>query len=211
MTYKLNDLKEMIPIHLNGRLSKSKNRLLERGMRKYPALKDEMMEYSKIKASYKDIEEESPLHSDILYKEIVKNISSLKGQNGFLEKESYMERLWIFLKDLFVLPQVSWTVVGVQVLIILALLFSSPVKKGYNTLSSGDGMIGEGIKMNIVFKADAQEYEIRRLLGDVGAGMVAGPTPEGLYILRIRGNRDIAVVTADLKNSGIVEFVGRAF
>lgn len=202
-------LKEMIPMYLNGRLSASEKEELEKAMVTNPELKHELMEFSEIIGTYQDIEEEISPPSDMLYAKILQNIRSNRKKQS-RKKEGYRIQVWEFLKTLFSSPKVSWTVVAVQLMIILALIVFTPGEKVFRTLTSEYPVQGEGIRINVLFEEDAKEREVRDLLSKAKANIVNGPTPNGLYIVEIKNNRDIDMVIQNLKSSDIVLFAEKA-
>lgn len=205
MTFRSKALKEMIPMYLNGRLSELEKEELEKDLIKYPELKHELMEFSEIREIYKDIEEEMPPPSDILYGKIVRNIRSGNQEISF-KKEGWKTHVGAVLKTIFFSPKVSWAVVAVQLAIILVLVVFAPGEKIFRTLTSESPVEREGIRINVVFKEDAKEREVRDIITKAKATIVSGPTYDGLYVLEIINNREIDSVLHNLKSSDIVRF-----
>ncbi len=210
MTYKHDELRELIPLYLNGRLSEKERQEFEDAVNSYPELKRELMEFTEIKDSYKDIEYEIPQPSDTIYKRIVSNVKSGTEVSAF-KRKGYLEQIQGFLKGLFLSPRVSWGVVAVQVVIILFMLVRLPEGDKFRTLTSEYALKGEEIRINVVFEEDAREREIREVLNKIGAFLIGGPSAEGLYIIQIKDNQDIEVALKVLRNSKFVRFVERAF
>ena len=89
---------------------------------------------------------------------------------------------------------VRWTLAGqTAVIVVLAaaivLQFSVAPSLVYRTLSDpGAGLERGRTHIQVIFADDMTEREVRTLLNDVGAGIVAGPTPMGVYTLAIAGD-----------------------
>lgn len=205
MTYKPDEIRELIPLYLNKRLSEKERQEFEDVINKYPELKKELKEFLEIRDLYKDLEDEIPQPSDTIYKRIMDNIRP-ETKTSVIKKKVYLE----VLKALFSSPRVSWAVVAVQVIIILFLLIRLPEGDKLKTLTSEYIMQGEGVKINIVFDEDAKEKEIREILNRTGATVIGGPSEEGLYIIQIK-DQDIETKLTVLRNTRIVRFVERSY
>jgi len=205
VTYKPDEIRELIPLYLNKRLSEKERQEFEDVINKYPELKKELKEFLEIRDLYKDLEDEIPQPSDTIYKRIMDNIRP-ETKTSVIKKKVYLE----VLKALFSSPRVSWAVVAVQVIIILFLLIRLPEGDKLKTLTSEYIMQGEGVKINIVFDEDAKEKEIREILNRTGATVIGGPSEEGLYIIQIK-DQDIETKLTVLRNTRIVRFVERSY
>ena len=151
-------LKELIPPYLQGRLSDAEKQEFEDALKKYPDLNCELMEFKEIKEIYKELDKEIPsIDTAIVFERIKKNI---KKPKSIIEKESFIEKL----KKLFRSYRLAWGIVAVQLMIILLLVKIIPQEYKYKTLSSGIPQHTSVIKMNIVFKEDAKEKDIREIL-----------------------------------------------
>ncbi|MGQ0591797.1 MAG: zf-HC2 domain-containing protein [Gammaproteobacteria bacterium] len=74
---------------------------------------------------------------------------------------------------------------AVLVLVLGAALFVR--QEPYGTLSSPEPLKAEGPRVQVVFAEDLTERELRVLLRELGAEIVRGPTPAGVYTLRLSG------------------------
>jgi len=211
MTYSLEELKELIPLYLNQRLSEKERRAFEDGLNQYPGLKVELKEFSEIQKIYKEIEKDVAMPSDTLYQRVLKNIQPQIKFSLVPAKKSYLGQIQDFLKWVFHSPRLSWGIVVVQLAIILLLLIALPKEGPFRTLTSRTPLPAEGIKINVIFDKESKEKEIMDLLIRVGAIIIRGPSPEGLYIIEIERKQDIKRVIEDLKETRIVKFAEMAY
>jgi hypothetical protein len=58
---------------------------------------------------------------------------------------------------------------------------------------------------------ESKEREIRAVLQKAGATIVAGPSPEGLYTIKIEKKQDVEKVLKFLRETKIVRFAERAY
>jgi len=200
MTYKPDELRELIPPYLNGTLSQDKRQKFEEALNKYPELKRELMEFSEIKNLYKEIEEDIPPPSDLLYKRILSNIKYEAETVSASRKKGF-----------FSSPRLSWGIVAVQLVIILLLVITTLKEDRFRTLTSEYISRGEGIRINVVFDKESREKEIREILNSIGASIISGPSPEGLYTIELKDKRDTESVLKILRSSRIVRFAERAY
>jgi len=211
MNYTPENLKEMIPLYINGRLSESEKKDFEKAIRKYPELTRELMEFAEIKGGYNDLKREAPTSSNELYERILNNIRQNEKEVRLqVVKPVLLDKIWWMLKRAFSSPQLSWSVVAVQLLVIVSLLIFYPTDNGFRTLS--ENHIGEDSGMiNVVFKEDAKEKDMRTLIQEVNGSIVGGPTPDGLYIIKIKNVNEIEIVLTNLKSSNIVRLAVKRY
>ena len=203
MTYKTEDLKGMIPLYLRGKLSGPEKAEVGKAIQKHPDLKREVEEFSGIQEAYQGIVKEAPSPPDLLYSKILNNINrseeTLYSRAGF----------WEFLRSLFSSPRAAWAVAGAQVVIIVIMAVFVFQDKGFQTLTVNPDQ-GEGIMINVVFKGDAREKEIRDLMIKAGTKIIGGPTLDGLYVLEVKDNQVAENSLEILAGSKIVRFSEQA-
>jgi hypothetical protein len=205
MPYDIDELREKIPLYLKGGLTQSEKREFEEAIQKFPGLKDEIEEFTEFHEVYREIEKEIPPPSLNLYERISDNIRAEKKTEAAPEKR-FAGKFQDLLKGFFWSPRVSWAVVSVQIVLIIILLFSLPRDDKYETLTSKT----EGIRVNVVFKENTVEKEMRALIHKIGGSIVSGPSSTGLYVIEIK-NRDIQIVIATLRDSNIVGFAEKSY
>ncbi len=120
------------------------------------------------------------------------------------------ERIKKFLKDFLTSPVFSWALVVVELIVIFALIIYLPREGRYRTLTAEHQLKG-GVKINIVFDQESKEKEIREVLNKIGADIVSGPTPEGLYKIELKKGEDVESALQYLKKCRIVTFAEKAY
>jgi hypothetical protein len=95
--------------------------------------------------------------------------------------------------------------------IILLLLVNLFRGSGYVTLTSEDILKKEGTGIHVVFNMESKEREIRAVLQKAGATIVAGPSPEGLYTIKVEKKQNVEEVLKFLRETKIVRFAERAY
>jgi anti-sigma factor RsiW len=206
MSYSPDEWRDLIPLYLNGRLSERERKEFEDCLHQYPELKRELREFSEIREVYKEIEQEIPIPSPFLYQRILRRLESeTVGSLTFLVK------IKEFLRNSFSSPRVSWGIAAVQFAIILLLLVNLFKGDQLITLTSEDVLKKEGTGIHVVFDVESKEKEIREILQKVGATIVRGPSPEGLYTIKIEKKGDLEEVLKFLRETKIVRFAEKAY
>jgi hypothetical protein len=206
MSYSPDEWRELIPLYLNGGLSEREKKEFEDCLHQYPELKRELREFSEIKDVYKGIEKEVSIPSHFLYQRILRKVES--ETVGSL---TFWVKIKNFFRNSFSSPRVSWGVAAVQFAIILLLLLNLFRGDGYVTLTSEEILRKEGTGIHVVFGMESKEREIREVLQKAGATIVAGPSPEGLYTIKVEKKQDVEEVLKLLRETKIVRFAERAY
>jgi anti-sigma factor RsiW len=214
MIYDADALKEMIPLYLNGQLTEQEKDAFEEDLAKYPELAAEVAEFKEIKESYRDLEAETPFpHQDRLFSQIMAQIDrkeTATAKEKAVPRDAspdLREKLVDFFHRTFVSPKIAWSVVAVQVVLLVTLLVVMPGRSTFQTLSApGNGTDGQ-LTLNVVFDEKAVEKEIRALMVKTGATIVGGPSANGLYIVVIPRDQPLEEISGILLRSGIVSFV----
>lgn len=187
MKYDAAALKEMIPLYINGRLSDGERAAFETALESDAALRQELSEFEEIAALYPGIEEEIPFpSSDRVFSRIMDNIDAHEKKAASPDGPWVLfEKLADFIRTTFFSPRVAWAVAAVQLVLLVTLVGTMPDRQEFETLSSGGATTETVLKINIVFEEDAMERDIRALLNQLDAGIVAGPMANGLYVIEI--------------------------
>jgi anti-sigma factor RsiW len=207
MKYSPDELREMVPLYLNGRLSADALAAFEDALEQDAALKQEVGEFEEIAALYPDIEESVAFPSDErVFARIMDNIDAEEKATAPDERSSLVEKMTEFFRTTFFSPRVAWAVAGVQLVLLVTLVGTLPDKETYQTLSSGQSTAAAAQRLNVVFREEAMEKDIRALLRTIDAGIVAGPLANGLYVIEVRtADRSAEDAAQLLLNSRLVQ------
>ncbi|MFQ5559582.1 MAG: hypothetical protein ACE5FU_03215 [Nitrospinota bacterium] len=205
-------LKELIPLYLNGALTKEEKKEFEDSLKGSVSLQQELSEFKEIKEFYSDIEEEIPQPPPEVFDRVLRNIEGEGQRQAEKQFNSSLQPVFEFFEGLFKGPAFSWGVAGVQFAIILFLVSGAPEEKKYETLSSGQVTMTDKVTLKVVFNESARESEIRKLVLSLDGQLVSGPSSVGSYTLAISSKGpDVEKILATLKNSPIVIFAGKSF
>jgi len=210
MTYNFDQLRDLIPQYVNGSLSGKERQRFDKGIEKFPALRQELAEFSEIKSVYDEMKDDIPQPSDRIFRSVMNRIKADEKVVSISGNREIIERLRRFFGGIFISPRISWGVVAVQLAVILMLVISFPKDNRYTTLTSGQVHREDRIRINIVFNEEATEKEIRKILNGAEAMIVNGPTQEGLYTLEAKKDRDIDQLLKDLNKNKTVIFIEKA-
>jgi hypothetical protein len=203
--------KSLVPLYVNGRLPEGERRDFEKALVREPGLNQELKDYEAIRRGYCLLEDHVPAPPSGLYNRIRERIMTEGAPAFSAERTERGTGLLDFFRGLFAAPRLAWAVAGVQLIIIVALLTVYPRTGKYETLSGGSPAAVAGTRINVIFKTDSREREIRELLGRVGGTIVNGPSAEGLYTVTVRDAHNMEGVLEQLKNSGVVRFAEKAY
>jgi hypothetical protein len=203
--------KSLVPLYVNGRLPETERQDFEKALVREPGLNQELKDYEAIRRGYCLLEDHAPSPSPYLYNRIRERIMTEGGPAFSTDQRERETGLLDFFRGLFVAPRLAWAVAGVQLVIIVGLLTFYPRTGKYETLSGGSPATVVGPRINVIFKTDSREREIRELLGRVGGTIVNGPSAEGLYAVTVRDPQNLEGALQQLKSSTAVRFAERAY
>jgi hypothetical protein len=188
----------MIPLYVRGILSDSEGKEFQMALSECPDLKEEIERWKKINNAYQTIERTLPQPSDRVYSRITERITE-KSRFSLLQRVIPSQR-------------VSLALVAAQLLIIIALgVYVMNLKNEYRTLTAPSMTEGRLLRINIVFKENATEAEIRNLLLQMNARIVEGPCSSGLYIIGINSQEKFDDALNTLSKNKIVVMAERAY
>jgi anti-sigma factor RsiW len=218
MIYDADTLKEMIPLYVNGQLTEQEKKAFTQGLAEHPELAAEVAEFKAIEESYRDLEAETPFpNQDRLFSKIISQIDREETATGKQKagardaSPGLREKLVDFFHTTFISPKVAWSVVAVQIVLLVTLLVAMPGRSTFQTLTAPGHGIDERLTLNVVFDETAVEKEIRALLVKTGATIVGGPSANGLYIVAIPRDQSPEEISGILLRSGIVSFVEQRY
>ncbi|NDY42408.1 hypothetical protein G3N55_06075 [Dissulfurirhabdus thermomarina] len=201
MTSERERLRGLLPLYLNGSLPEGDRAAVEAALERDPGLQAELQECREIAAAFEEMERCVPCPSEAVYGRI------LQGVRETVPGPSPSWRRWTApLRDL----RLAWGLAAVQAAAILLLLVAPP-GSGLRTLTAPRPTAERAVAVNVVFRPDAREQDIRALLVRVGATIVDGPSPEGLYVIRVPPGARPEALLERLRRSGVVRFARQAY
>lgn len=214
---KSNILRELIPLYINGALSGKHKIAFEKSLKNDPNLKQEYMEFYEIEAYFDQLDTASRQHLDRLYSTIKNSLDDLNElPDAEIDAENAPTIKVDFLKHLFSSPRIGWGVAMAQfVILVMVLVFggsdnSTSIEP--NITAAQILQQSKGKQLNLIFKDEATHLQIRKLLLQLEAVTVAGPTEIGLYTIEIDGNEQQAQdVLNKLRMSDIVLLADPAY
>lgn len=210
MTYNLDELKGMIPIYLNGRLTDSETEAFKAGLRRHPELEAELKDFAEIKESYDVIADPPAINSDALFARIQKGIHGETRHAPEPREEGLLAQFHKFFKRIYHMPSLSWSMAGLQFAALLLVFFLVPQQAPFRTYSAPSATDTDKVHLNVVFNEAAKEIEIRTLLQKLEAAIVSGPSAEGLYVLAVEKTADLDELLRELNASPIVRLAQKA-
>lgn len=210
MKYSIEELKAMIPIYLNGSLPEPEVKALEEALRRYPELETELMEFSEIQKSYAGIEDNLSIDSDAVFSRVRDGIRSQSRHADETLSDGPAAQLLRFVKRIYHTPALSWSMAGLQFAALLALFFLVPQQAIFKTYSYTSSTDTDKVHLNVVFREEAKEIEIRTLLQKLDAAIVSGPSAAGLYVLAVDKAADMDALLRQLDASPIVRLAKKS-
>ncbi len=189
------EIRDLLPYYVKGLLSEPERRRVEEALKKDPALREELEEWRALSGAYDLLAAEERPPKDLFLR---------------LRARLHPPRRRIRVFTLRAFPSFKTLVIIFQFLLIVFLGIKAyhPSPLHYTTLSAPVKERGELI--NVLFRPEAREGEIRRLLLSVGARIVDGPYPSGLYVIKVKNPGEVPRVLAVFRKSPLVTLAERA-
>lgn len=209
MEYKKNDISDLIPDYCNNRLDANERADFESLFKEDPELFDECNDFQGFQKLYRQIDPAEPSPSDAIFNQISSRVSA---QQKVERKERVKPRMlvesirnyWLHICEYVTVP---WMLAGAQAVVIVLLLMPATQQNTYSTLSATKETASvEKNTINIVFRPNALESDIRSLLHTIEGSVSSGPSREGRYVISIGNQNELDKVMRTLKQSEIVLF-----
>lgn len=214
MTSNTEQLREKIPLYLNGSLSEQQARIFEQQISKHPELERELAEFSAIDSTYDPIDMPDGQQFDGMFKQIEVKIGEgvtkpEQAQEQVSQKpRTQLQQRWLDkIKDLFLNPFVGWGVALAQFALIAVVIFQTSGQENdirYKSLSSDTSQ--EAATINVVFTEAATLAELNSLMLEHQLEIIAGPGRGKAYQLSLKQNSRLDDVVQQLRQSDIVRF-----
>jgi hypothetical protein len=191
-------LRPLIPLYVKSTLTDTQRKKLETSFNECPELKNEIEEWQEIQCAYKEIEKNLPEPEAYLSARVMQQIRETKSA-GFFER-TFPPGRW------------SFALIAAQLLIIIALgIYTIHLRTTYRTLSAPAITNEQLIKINVVFKGETTETEIRSLLSEINGRILDGPSGSGLYVIGVAPGKNIENVLKRLKEDRIIAFAEKTY
>lgn len=178
---------EMLPWYVNGTLEAESRRWFEAQLAAHPELGAELRWTESLQTRVRESVPEIP--ADLGFDTLMRRVRAERRA----ATPSLRERIGAFLDSFRMTPAFATAaaVIAIQAGVIGALLTQEGgVESEYSTFrSTGDGRIVTGPVLEVAFKADAREREIRQLLVRVGGTLAGGPGQLGNYLVYVPADR----------------------
>jgi len=209
MAIKDNDISELIPDYCNNKLNAKEKADFESLLQEDRQLLDECNDFRGFQKLYRQIDPAESSPSDAIFDQISRTVSVQQkvARRALVHSgppAKSMRSIWQLLRESIAVP---WMLAAAQTVAIVLLLIPAPQQNTFSTLSAmEEATNAEKININVVFRPNASEFDIRNLLHAVQGSVSSGPSREGHYVVTIssRSNLDKAVRT--LKQSEVVLF-----
>lgn len=189
---------DLVPLYVKGLLSDAQTKEFEQSATECPEIRDAIEEWKLIQNTYQSLECSMPEPSSNTYAKIMEKVRESK-------KESWFQRLMPS-------PSFSLAFMAVQLLIIITLgVYLLQSKHEYRTLSAPLVTISAPVKINVVFKENTRETEIRNLLLQIDGKIIDGPYSSGLYVVGVKSDPDVEQTLKTLKGNRIVAIAEKAY
>lgn len=214
MTSNIQQLREMIPLFLNGSLSEQQASDFRRQISNHPELEQELAEFSAIDDTFDHINMPDEQQFDSMFKQIETKISQdaqkQKHSQEQVTQKTYAEpqQSWLNkFKDLFSNPFVGWGVALAQFALIAVVVFQTPTQESdirYQSLSVDTPQ--QTASINVVFTETATLAQLNTLMLELQLEISAGPGRGKAYRLNIKQGSRLDDVVQQLRQSDIVRF-----
>lgn len=209
MAHKDNDKSDLIPDYCNNRLAAKEKADFESRLREDRELLDECNDFQGFQKLYRRIDSAEPSPSEAIFD----RISSKVGAHQRVERKAAVrsgplaESIRSFWQQVRESIAVPWVLAAAQTVAIVLLLIPAPEHNTYSTLSATEVAANAGrIGINVVFRPNAPESDIRSLLHTIQGSIGSGPSREGRYVVSIGNRSDLDRAVRTLKQSEIVVF-----
>lgn len=186
-TYSREQLREMIPLYLNGSLNEQEADDFMAGIEQDEALQNEFDEFVELDASYQRL----PMPDDQGFDRLFERIDGSSRPRSSIHRQNITRfgRILDHLREWFGRPLLSWGVVIAQFAVIAIIVMQPSAKQAvvYHTLSDGEQQTRSGAqrseRINIVFNAQANIAQLNELLDTHQLNIVSGPSRNQVFVV----------------------------
>ncbi len=205
MPFDRQQLSELLLFYETGQLSVKEEQTVAAALRESVELREEYAVIVRLRADYQLLEKASGPPGKDLFSRIERNLQDHPTQAPAASSRSPGWAIGAAVRRLFASPGLAWGVVAAQCAILAILFFTLPGPARVVTLSSSSGQ-QDGAYINLMFRENTSELEIRTLVRSVGGEIVGGPSETGLYLLHIQTEQALPEVLNTLQHAPSVRF-----
>ena len=183
------EIAELLPWYVNGTLDDSETREVEAYLERSPEARAELAELRVLEDAVTTLAEDEPAWKPGLLTDALRRIGVHEREQASATEAQFGARVRRFveriLPGLDVTPRVPRLALAVQLALVLglgsALVLTQLREPDYGTLSGGSASVADRALVQVGFQSDVSEAELRALLRELDAEIVAGPSAQGLY------------------------------
>jgi len=185
---------ELLPWYANSSLGEGERREVAAHLSSCAACAEELGQLRTIQVALKESAEEQPEPSPALLRRALADIDAIERGNAKPSALSARRFGEVFDRIADVLfgwcgpmPALARAMVAAQFALVIALgAFSYSLwENQYATQSGGQSVARDGSTIAIRFNQSITEAQMRRLLGEIHGGIVAGPSALGIYSVQV--------------------------
>lgn len=189
---------QLVPLYVKGLLTDAQRREFENAVSECPDLKNTIEEWKLLNDAYNALECRLPEPSRTLFPKIAEKIRESKSRSLF--------------QRLIPSPSFSLAFMAVQFIVIITLgFYILQEKHEYRTLSAPPVTVSAPVKINIVFKENTTENQIRNLLIQIDGRIIDGPYSTGLYIVGIKSDADLGKTLNIIRENKIIAIAEKVY
>jgi anti-sigma-K factor RskA len=214
MANKDNDRSDLIADYCNNRLNADERADFESRLQEDQELLDECNDFQEFQNLYRQIDPAELSPSDAIFDRISRKVSVNQKVDGKapVHSSALARSIYDFWQRIRESVAVPWMFAAVQAVVIVLLLIPAPEQNTYSTLSATKmAANAEKIDINVVFRSNAPESDIRSLLHTIQGSISGGPSREGRYVVSVNNWNDLDQAVRTLKQSAIVLFAEPVF
>lgn len=201
---------KLLPWYHNGTLEDVEAARVNAHLSECPLCRDELAHCAEISETVTDEREAAWQPGEQNLNRILDRIASEQGQARPAEAVGWSERFASWIDWTFVPKPARWALVAQSLAIVALLAFFSlprtPESPRFETLTA---QASEGLDrpdVQIVFREDTLESDLRNLLQSVDAEIVSGPSKRGVYKLALASSASLATALQVLRADPHVRF-----
>lgn len=200
-----NDIHTLLPWYVNGTLDVETRRAIDRELAQSPSLRGEVVWLRLVRSQVREQTQiELDTRSDSAGLDTLMALVHAERSGKVSPLPTRMSRWAAGVRNMPFSMSIAAAVVLTQAVIIGALL-DPPAQDTLRTLSGG--MTASGQLLQITFKPQATESQIRTLLASVQGEIVAGPGALGVYAVRVPDHQGAAALEKLRNDSTAVDTV----